>query len=163
MESNSNLKLRVEIKPYTPKMSGRRDPFAPGGREYEKRKMRKKQARRKGPTVSGARAVQARNRATTPTKEEEEEDSSSSQEEKEEVPLSRREREEIEQKEKHEAYLQATREGKTAEGKADLERLKEIRARRDQAARKKEQQRQQEEERKLEERRRAINGGRRIT
>lgn len=139
-------------------MSGRRDPFAPGGREYEKRKAQRKQNRRRGPEVSGARAVKARNAAAAES-DPKESSLSSSEEEEQPQQLSRREREELERKQKHEAYLQATRDGKTAEGRADLERLKEVRARREKAAQRKEQQRQEDEARKLEEKRKAINGG----
>ena len=134
-----------------------RDPFAPGGREYEKRKMRKKRNRRKGPDFSSARAVQARNRASH-----KQQNDSSSEDVKEEASpvMSRREREAQEAQQQQEAYLRALRDGKNAEGRANLERLKEVRARREMITKRKEQQRKAEEERKLAEKKKAINGGR---
>ena len=139
-----------------------RDTFAPGGRQYEKRKAQRKTNRRRGPGVSGARAVKARNSAIGKAKATVEESSSDSSEEEVVIMLTRKEREEIDRKQKHEAYLKATREGKTPEGRADLARLKEIKARREATARKKDRHQQKEEARKLAAKQLAINGGRRL-
>ena len=57
----------------------------------------------------------------------------------EQPQLSRREREELEKQQAREHYLKLHREGKTAEAKADLERLAQIRAQRELAAKRREE------------------------
>jgi hypothetical protein len=58
------------------------------------------------------------------------------------------------------SYLQATREGKTPEAQKDLQRLKELRAKRENAEKRKQQETEEKEKTALEKKKLAINGGR---
>ncbi len=84
-------------------------------------------------------------------------DESSGEEEK--PATNRKEREAAAAEAKKQAYLQATREGKTPEAQKDLQRLQELRAKREAAERRKKQEAEEKEHAALEKKRIAINGG----
>ncbi len=61
------------------------------------------------------------------------------------------------------AYLQATREGKTPQAQKDLQRLAELKAKREAGERKKQQEAKEREDKALAQKRIAIAGGRKPT